>query len=70
MKLTDKFIQQEIDNGDTITITQKGSDSKKVVVFSDWHLGTGGNNDNSLKNCLYKLMKTATSLGWQMQVKT
>ena len=53
MKLTDKFIQQEIDNGDTITITQKGSDSKKVVVFSDWHLGTGGNNDNSLKNCLY-----------------
>ena len=53
MKLTDKFIQQEIDKGDTLSIVQKGTDAKKVVILSDWHLGTGGNNDNSLKNCLY-----------------
>ena len=51
MKLTDKFIQQEIDNGNTFLIPKVKSN--KVVVFSDWHLGTGGNNDDSLKNCLY-----------------
>lgn len=53
MKLTDKFIQQEIDAGNTLSISQNEAESKKTVIFSDWHLGTGGNNDDSLKNCLY-----------------
>ena len=53
MKLTDKFIQDEIDHGETIFIEQFGLDAKNIVIFSDWHLGTGGNNDDSLKNCIY-----------------
>lgn len=52
MKLTSKFIQKEIDNGDTLVLNNNYN-TDKIVVFSDWHLGTGGNNDNSLKNCLY-----------------
>ena len=48
-KLTDKYIQNEINNGNTLILNEKD----KVAVLSDWHLGTGGNNDNSLKNILY-----------------
>jgi UDP-2,3-diacylglucosamine pyrophosphatase LpxH len=52
MKLTSKFIQKEIDKGNTLVL-DKTYNTDKIVVFSDWHLGTGGNNDDSLKNCLY-----------------
>ena len=52
MGLTSKFIQKEIDDGNTLVLDNKFN-TKKIVIFSDWHLGTGGNNDNSLKNCLY-----------------
>ena len=52
MGLTSKFIQKEIDDGNTLVLDNKFN-TRKIVIFSDWHLGTGGNNDNSLKNCLY-----------------